>query len=402
MSKITYALASLLLLTAACGAPPNPPGSLYPELILTRAERRREVEIKAARFLGLIRKEGLSGVLISGRPAFAWATAGAEGTVPLFYREDGRRYFIPRRDVDSPMQLDDLVAMGYEMRILSGSAQSEMTALLQGLSSGRPFGSDIPCSGGRNLDREIASLRATLTEGEARELRWLGRTTAESVEEVCRTVRPGMTDCGIEAALSDALLRHSVRVALVKIAPDTLVPGDDGKPRSDVTKIERQASVNLCAERWGLQVALTRIVHFGPLHEDEKANLEAAARVNAGFWARTLPGTRVQTILDGAMADYSDSGFPLQRFVRTPGGPIGYGEYGRGILDPAQSILTPQVFAWNALVGSVRVEDTILLDQDRMEVLTETPDWPRVGSEALGKIYRAPGILVYSSAPSQP
>ena len=396
--KILLPLLSLLL--AACGAPSNTnlPSSLYPELILSKAERRQEVALKAGRVLGLLKQEKLSGILIATAPNFAWATAGAEGKVPLFVRDDGRKFFIACTDDVPKALLEDLSDLGYEAKTVSwysgGTGQKDMAAVLEGLAGGRPFGADIPCTGARTVETDFAALRVPLTDGEVREYRWLGKTTAEEVEIVCHKIRPWMTDRGIEVLLADALLRHSIRAVQLKVEADARVSGDGGQPRCDVSKVERHAAVSVCGERWGLNVAMSRIVHFGPLMKDTQEHLKAAARVNAGFWARTLPGAAAGSILQGAIVDYAEAGYSHEWSKHSPGGAIGY-RYPDWLVvpDSRQTVRTPQAFAWRATVGEVRIEDTILLIGDGMEVITETPDWPRVGSKALGRIYRSPGIL---------
>ena len=117
--KMLIPLLSLLL--AACGAPSNTnlPSSLYPELILSKAERRQEVALKAGRVLGLLKQERLSGILIASAPNFAWATAGAEGEVPLFVRDDGRKFFIACNDHAPKALLEDLSDLGYEAKTVS-------------------------------------------------------------------------------------------------------------------------------------------------------------------------------------------------------------------------------------------------------------------------------------------
>jgi len=399
LSRIVLTLFPLLV--AACGSPSstNLPSSLYPALILSKAERRQEVALKAARVLALLKQEMLSGILIASAPNFAWATAGAEGKVPLFLRDDGRKFFIAHTDDAPKALLEDLSDLGYEAKTTSwysgGIGQKEMAAVLEQLTGGRPFGADIPCTGARTVDDAVAALQVPLTDGEVREYRWLGKTTAEQVETVCRQIRPWMTDRGIEVLLSDALLRHAIRAVQVEVEVDARIPGDGGKPRSDVSKVERHAAVTICGERWGLKVAMTRIVHFGPLEKDAQAHLKAAARVNAGFWARTLPGAAAGSILQGAIADYAEAGYSQEWSKHGPGGAIGYRDRDwPAAPDSAHAVRCPQAFAWKATVGDARIEDTILLIGDGMEVLTETPDWPRVGSKALGRIYRSPGILV--------
>ncbi len=400
MSLTRIALLVMLLSLAACGSSSQigPPSALYPELILTNAERRQEVQLKAARIVELLKRENLSGVLIESESNFSWVTAGSEGKLPLFVRDDGRKFFLARAG-DAPGAVSsDLADMGYESRTLpwySGAAgEREMVAVLQELSGGRPFGADVPCVAAKTVDQKVASLRVPLTEGELREYRWLGKRAAEAVEDVCRRIQPGMTDRGIDALLSDALLLHAIRVVHSDILPDVLVTRADGKPRHDVSKVERRVEISVCAERWGLRAALTRLVCFGPPGRDLQERLRAAARVNAGFWARTLPGASAVSVLEGAKADYTEAGYAPEWSKRSPGGAIGYADVDwPSAPDSMETVRTPQAFAWRATVGDVRIEDTILLVGQHVEVLTETPDWPRVDSKCLGRIYRSPGIL---------
>ncbi len=397
-----FALGSLAVLLASCGSPPrtNPTSHVYPALILTRAERRQDVALKSARVLEFLRRENLSGVLIGRKSNFSWVTAGAEGSVPLFLRDDGRKFFIARTGDAPSSLLMDLTDMGYEAKTLtwySGAAgEREMASAIQELSGGRLYATDLACTGAKTVDREIASLRAPLTDGEVREYRWLGASTAETVEDVCRRIRPGMTDRDIGILLSDALLRRAIRPVEVHVAADVPVTGDDGKSRNDVSKVERQASVSVRAECWGLRVAMTRIVHLGPLSKEAREQLAAAARVNAGFWARTLPGESAGSILKGAIADYAEAGYSQEWPKHHPGGAIGYEDVDwQSDPNSTEVVRPPQAFAWKAAIGVLRVEDTILVEGERrMEVLTETPEWPRVESKYLGKIYRSPGILL--------
>ncbi len=394
------ALSVMLCLLAACGRQvgKDVPAALYPELILSHAERRQDVGIKEQRILEFTRRQRLSGVLITRRPDFDWATSGAACSLPLFFRDDGRKFVIAREDEFSGQAIQDLAGLGFESKIIpwlaGGSGDLWLGEAVEDLAGERPYGADSPFPGARDVSSEIASLRARLTEGELREYRWLGRTTAEAVEGVCRRIQPGMTDRGLEALLIDLLTRRAIHAVRTDVEADGRVIGSDGAARSDVSKVERRASVRACAERWGLRIELTRCVQFGPISQTGREQLKAAAQVNAGYWARTLPGALSGAILEGAASDYRQAGFPDEATNHNPGGPIGY-ECPDWVPAPGsnRAVTVPQAYAWAATIGATRVEDTILLSADRMEVLTETPDWPRIESKSLGKIYRSPSIL---------
>ncbi|HXT34751.1 MAG TPA: aminopeptidase P family protein, partial [Chloroflexota bacterium] len=52
-----------------------------------------------------------------------------------------------------------------------------------------------------------------------------------------------------------------------------------------------------------------------------------------------------------------------------------------------------QAFAWNPSIAGAKVEDTVLLGERGIEVLTATGEWPMVEVEVGGKRFLRPAIL---------
>ena len=402
----------LLLLFVSCSVPRRSnrdvDASWYPEELLTLEERRLEAAIKLERIQNFLKREKLSGVLITTARNFSWITAGGDshivitsesGAVPLFIREDGRKFIITSHSEAPRMQEEDLKEMGYELREISWYGDkiepNQLTSTLRELTAGRPFGSDSTYADSRMVDSELASLRVPLTDTEIRKYRWLGKKCAEAVERVCRQVQPGMTERGIAALMSDALLRHSIRPTVLLIGADDRIMKYRHAPPSDKNKVDKYAMVNICARRWGLVISMTRLIHFGAVPADLQHKLESVARVNAGYWARTTVGSNAGSILQGAIADYAEAGYPEEWRKHHQGGAIGYQERDwLAIPGSSQRVQSNQTFAWNPTIQGTKIEDTILLVGDRLEILTEIAGWPVVESKALGRIYRSPGILV--------
>lgn len=400
------------LVMGSCRSP-SPPvqradASWYPEEIITLEERQQEAAMKLARVQDFLKREKLAGLLISTVSNFAWITAGGDshivitsekGAVSLFLRDDGRKFFVASSSEAPRMMDEDLKGMGYEWKEIAWYGDkiehNQMVEALTELSGGRPFSSDMPCPGARLIDQELAGLRVPLTGSEIHKYRWLGKRCAEVVDGACRQIQPGMTERGIEALVSNALMRHAIRPTVLLIAADERIMNYRHAPPSDKTKVERYAMVNICARRWGLVVAMTRLVHFGRVPEELEERMAAAARVHAGFLARTLPGASVGSILQGAIADYAEAGFPGEWQKHHQGGAIGYQERDWvAVPGSTRTVHENEVFAWSPTVQGAKVEDTMLLVGDRLEILTETPGWPMIESRALGKVYRSPGILV--------
>jgi len=372
-------------------------GFRWPERILTLEEKRLEGAEKLSRVVGLLKREHLSALLVITDANFAWISAGSEGAVPLLIRDDGKRYLLTTAAQGARLLDEGLKGMGFELRETawySGKFDSSgPDSPLRGLTEGA-IGADALSPGCRLLEKEIADLRTPLTAGEIREYRWLGQRCAEAVESVCRRLQPDMTEKGIEALLTAALLHHSIRPVSIWVTTDNRIGNYGASPAAEDRKLEKTALVRVCGRRWGLHVALARMTQFGPVPDELQRAAAAGARVNAGFWARTLPGAAESSIVEGAYSDYAEVGFRDEWRRSGQGGPIGYLSLDWAAMrGSGRTIRADQAFAWSPSVHGVRVEDTILVGAERMEVLTRTPDWPVIESRTLGRIYRSAGIL---------
>jgi Xaa-Pro aminopeptidase len=382
----------------------SPEGAWYPEEILSARERAEEASVKLERLMAFLKRESLAGILIQKPSNFAWVTAGAAGraadgrrsaALALFVRADGRRFLIAGAADILRLEREDLIGLGFEGREIPWHESKLPADVAAELAAGRPFGSDRPAAGARRLDSELTGLRTPLLDSEVRKYRWLGRRCAEVLDAVCRRLAPGMTERGIEAMVAAELMRHAIQPVSLRIATDDRILKYRAPFASGKQKLEKLAMVDICAARWGLHVAAARFVHFGSLPPELKKGLEAVARVNAGLWARTLPGTRASALLEGAIEDYWDSGYPEEWHRGGQGGATGYEELDWSALPGSPHVIqSGMVFSWTPNVQGLSVRDTILVLGDSLEVLTEIRNWPVVESRALGRVYRSPGILI--------
>ncbi len=392
----------LLVFAAACRSDGKgraaPAGAMYPEEILSAAERQQEVAEKERRVLEWLRREKISAVLLTSPPNLAWITAGqveaaAHCCAPLLIRDDGRKFFFDQGRQDGRILAATMQSLGYEIKETPWYEPREdvepAAEILKALTGGRGYASDEPRADARLARSEIGSLRVPLTEWEVRKYRWLGRNCAAVVDSVCRSIERWWTDRGIEALLYKGLVQRAISPLQVYVEADTEVPG------TATRKVAGYALIGLSASRWGLVVAMKRAIHFGPLPSALEQRQEAAARGAAGLWARTIPGAAGGAIFEAAVADYARLGLPDQWRRSAPGGMIGYIRRGWEAVPGAQDQVGEfEAFAWEFAAGEFAIEDTLLLDGDRLVILTEIPGWPVVEARALGRIYRLPAILV--------
>jgi antitoxin VapB len=91
---------------------------------------------------------------------------------------------------------------------------------------------------------------------------------------------------------------------------------------------------------------------------------------------------------------YAANGFPGEEQLHHQGGATGYWER-EWIATPTgtETVVNNQAFAWNPSIRGGKVEDTVLLHDGKIELLTPTPDLPPLESSANGNSYPATGVL---------
>lgn len=411
-SPVIRSLVRSIVLGGAAMLTPLPTRAAPPSRPLagpvSRAELLDEIADKMHRVQEFLRRERLGGVLLTRVANVSWLTAGIAdshivitseiGAASLLITRDGGKYLVASNSEVPRLMAEDLAGLGFqarEHRWYEDAAAEHRLAQLSQLAGNAPIATDVPLGKLRLVADEIAALRSPLTATETAKYRWLGRETAAAVVSVARAIEPGMSEQQIEAMTADALMRRGIRPTVLLIGTDERIARYRHATPTAAT-LERYAMINVCARRWGLVAAVTRLVHFGPVPPRLRERLQAAGAVNAALWAATGPGRTAGELLEVAKAAYARAGHPREWQQHHQGGAIGYGERD-WVARPGDEtrIELPQAFAWNPTVTGAKVEDTVLaLPDGRIEILTRTPDWPTFTATAGGQKFPTPGILV--------
>jgi len=226
--------------------------------------------------------------------------------------------------------------------------------------------------------------RASLTETELERYRWLGSNTAQVTTNVLKSLKPGITERAMAARIASGLLERGIeRILRYKHAV------------AQNATLESFGMLNLCARRWGLCISVTRFVHFGPLPQHLHDAFAAAAEVNARLIAATKVGASAAELFATAAEAYASLGFTGEELRHHQGGATGYGER-EWLATPAgkERVVNSQAFAWNPSVAGGKVEDTVLLRDGKIELLTGTPDLPAVSTKAGDLVVNSADILI--------
>jgi antitoxin VapB len=182
-------------------------------------------------------------------------------------------------------------------------------------------------------------------------------------------LEPGATEDHLAADLLARL--PGLRAPVVLVAADERIeryrhPLPVGAP------IRRRVMLVLVAERWGLNVAITRFRELEPPSDGLRARIGAVEEVEQAFHEATRAGATLGDVFAAGQRAYAAAGYPEEWRDHHQGGTIAY--QGRETIatpDDATPIVAGMAFAWNPSIRGAKAEDTFVLEPgDRRRVVT--------------------------------
>jgi Xaa-Pro dipeptidase len=230
---------------------------------------------------------------------------------------------------------------------------------------------------GGALEKIVSPLRRELCSGERERYRAAGKEVADAMVEALRALDPDATEVAVAAELAAGVRRRGF------FPPVVLVAGEQRQrvhrhPLPTDTQIGRHALLAVTAERDGLHVSMTRLASFGPPPHDLQDLVRKASFVDAAALDASRPGETLGHVFARIDAAYAAHGFPGEWRRHHQGGLTGYA--GREVFAvPGDPTVIPAsaAVAWNpSITGGAKSEDTALVTEDGVEVITRTPELP--------------------------
>lgn len=326
---------------------------------------------KDLRLAGLCRRLGVEGVWMRRRANVAWITDGADvhcdagselGVASVLWSPKRKQVWCDT--IEAPRLRAEEFGADWELveRPWFEPAQSP---------PGR-----LACDWPEDL---LVDLRAPLTRTEVARARALGHEAADVLQSVMLDVRTGWSEHDAAGELAGRLRRRGIQAPVVLVAADARIERFRHPIPTDA-RCERTMMLVLCAQRRGLIVALTRLVHFGALPGELRRRHAAVCAVDSALHAATLPGTRWCDALAIAQRTYAEQGFADEWELHHQGGPMGYAARDF-VATPSETrkVLPHQLVGWNPSISGTKSEDTILSGG---EVLTAMAGWPMLEGRA--------------------
>lgn len=231
-----------------------------------------------------------------------------------------------------------------------------------------------------DLVGELRAARASLLPVERARYLELGAEVTRAMSAVLRDATPASTEHELAAGLAASVVALGAEPVVLLAAGEQRTGVQHPLPTA--ARLGRRAMAVIGARRHGLVVNLTRWVDF----DGTEAPADAALReVEADAFAATRPGRELREVLADIAAAYERHGFEAEAWLRHhQGGPTGYlGRDPKATPASRDRVVAGQAFAWNPSVAGAKLEDTVIIDGESIELVTVDPDWPTIDVRGL-------------------
>lgn len=362
---------------------------------------QQELSAKVERVRALLTRTGRRGALLHTVANFAWLTAGgrnhvsisAERGVGAILVTPDAAYLLADNIELARLQEEELGGLELTPREFpwwSGNLVDEALKIVPATE----WVTDFPHPGAHVLSaEELMALRNPLLPVEVERYRALGRDVAIVMQHVAFHCRPSLTEHQLAGMLAQGLVDFGIHPGVTLVAADERTYSRR-HPIPTGRRLEKYAMLVIGGRRQGLNLSITRLVHFGAIPEELRQRHLACARVEVAILAATLPGTPIAGIFHVAQEAYAAEGYPDEWQLHHQGGPTGYAARDlKATPTCAGAVLNGQAFAWNPSIAGTKSEDTVLATDAGIEVLSATPDLPVVQVTAAGMEFERAAIL---------
>ena len=337
--------------------------------------------------LGILRDaladHGLAAIRLRGQDWFGWATCGGSSAVLMASERGVADVLVTATDawivtdaIEAPRLAAEEVPPGLGVVEFPWAAPEERESWVGDAARGGIVASDLPTDVEVPLPVELLLARYRLLPSEVERYRRLGREASEAMTAALHAATSTMTELELAGEGARELLRRGIEPALILVAGEGRLPRHR-HPRPTTERLGGRAMMVFCGRRAGLYANLTRFVAFGrPSHEDRRA-AGAVADVEAAAWDASRPGATLASAFHAIEAAYRSAGHPDAQLLHHQGGITGY-RAREVIAGPGAATLIEagMALAWNPSLPGHKIEDTVLVTDGGIEILTLDSSWP--------------------------
>ena len=243
------------------------------------------------------------------------------------------------------------------------------------------------------LEKELFNLRTHMTAYDCQEYKNLCYETAVLIEEICKSLKKGISEYELAGQISYKLWSSNIE-------PITILIGFDERaflyrhPVMAGNRLENYALVGICGRRNGLIVSLSRNVLLNYDEEIIQKHTKCAM-VNAAFLSGLKIGNTVEYVFQKGVLEYENQGYPLEYKEHHQGGLTGFVPREiRANKGCTHLVRKDEVYAFNPTIQGSKCEDTVLVTENGIEVMTYTGNYAYVTCDINGEEFINPTVYV--------
>jgi Xaa-Pro aminopeptidase len=342
-----------------------------------------EIETKLGLIRQLLRVHGLAAVRLRGVDWFAWATGGGSSVIILSDEAGVAEVLVTAHDAlvltdtieEDRMRAEEIPAE-YAVWAAPWQDLAARERHVREVVGDGKVASDRPAAGEQELPAALVAAKRRLLPAEIERYRRLAAQTASAVTEVMSAARPEWTERELAGAAAAALWDRGIDPTLTLTGGERRLPLY-GHITPTAERLGGRAMLVVCARGHGLYANMTRFVQFRAPDAEERGRMAAVARIESAAWAASRVGATLGDIYAALERAYAEAGRPDALGRLHQGGTTGY--LSREVVarpGVATRIEADTALAWNPSISGVKIEDTILVGEHGLEILTVDPAWP--------------------------
>ncbi len=360
-----------------------------------------EFDIKMERMKQYMERKSLDGLVLTRADNFAWATCGGcshvniatdRGAATFMILKDKAFVMTDNIEKDRLLQ-EELKNLPVEFYVAPWRVDVAKLGI-DNYVKDMIVRADAPFSNLKMLDSDFLDLTMEMTLTELVRFRSLGARTGTALQEACRKIEKGMMEYEVAGLVAERCYARGVTPIVTLVAADERI-SKYRHPLPTEKKIMKTAMVVVCGRRKGLIASCTRMVSIGEPSAELAEKHAACVFVDVMMNMNTHPGRKISEIFEICRDAYENAGYDGEWEKHHQGGPTGYRTRYYKADEKSEGVVAANTaYAWNPSITGTKSEDTLLVLEERNELVTQAPDWPTIELEAGDVSIARPDILV--------
>lgn len=366
--------------------------------MIRNMKRELDFEYKINALREILSRTGYEGVEIKSQANFSFITRGRgfiglASTIAccsLFVTSE--RVCLVGENIDAKRVYQEQLSSTPQIELMSfpWDEPSKREVLVTEITVGKRMAQEA------DIEPELFKIRTLLSAYDKEEFRSLCYDSALIVENICKKLAPGISEYELAGEISKELWSNNIEPITLLVAFDERTM-QYRHPVMAGNLLKNYALVGICGRRNGLVASLTRDVLLQPDAEMMEKHSKCI-RVNGAIWNSLKIGNKVSDTFRSAMEQYALEGYPLEYKEHHQGGLTGFiPRELRATLECSHIIREGEAYAYNPTIQGSKVEDTVLVTKEGLEILTYTGSYAYESCEIDDKQVKLPTVYVINS-----